>query len=170
MQPKTARTDGVTTAIGRTEKRESFLDQTDSLDDPERRGAFLIGALVGQVGTYQQAYHGRSTTVIDQYPIKSMTKTKIKRITQEVIGKDVVYSRESAKRGSNINSTMYSEITDGIVETMAMRDPEKWEISTDDLRFYYALGVTYGMNDRATNRQDAEHSDADTADAPETNE
>lgn len=170
MQPDTARTDGGTTALGRTEKLESFLDQTDSLDDPERRGAFLIGALVGQVGTYQQAYHGRSTTVIDQYPIKSMTKTKIKRITQEVIGKDVVYSRESAKRGSNINSTMYSEITDGIVETMAMRDPEKWEISTDDLRFYYALGVTYGMNDRATNRQDAEHSDADTADAPETNE
>ena len=170
MQPDTARTDGGTTALGRTEKLESFLDQTDSLGDPERRGAFLIGALVGQVGTYQQAYHGRSTTVIDQYPIKSTTKTKIKRITQEVIGKDVVYSRESPKRGSNINSTMYSEITDGIVETMAMSDPEKWEISTDDLRFYYALGVTYGMNDRATNRQDAEHSDADTADAPETNE
>jgi CRISPR-associated protein Cas8b/Csh1 subtype I-B len=108
--------------------------------------------------------------VIDQYPIKSMTKTRVKRITQEVIDKDVVYSRESAKKGSNINSTMYSEITDGIVETMARRDPEKWEISTDDLRFYYALGVTYGMNDRATNEQDAEHNDADTADASETNE
>jgi CRISPR-associated protein Cas8b/Csh1 subtype I-B len=170
MQPDTARPDGGTAALGRTEKLESFLNQTDGLDDPERRGAFLIGALVGQVGTYQQAYHDRSTTVIDQYPIKSMTKTRVKRITQEVIDKDVVYSRESAKKGSNINSTMYSEITDGIVETMARRDPEKWEIGTDDLRFYYALGVTYGMNDRATNEQDAEHNDADTADASETNE
>jgi len=166
MQPDTARTDGGTAALGRTEKLESFLDQTDGLDDPERRGAFLIGALVGQVGTYQQAYHDRSTTVIDQYPIKSMTKTRVKRITQEVIDKDVVYSRESAKKGSNINSTMYSEITDGIVETMAEKDPEKWEISTDDLRFYYALGVTYGMNDRATNEQD--ENDAD--DTSETNE
>lgn len=170
MQPDTARTDGGTAALGRTKKLESFLDQTDGLDDPERRGAFLIGALVGQVGTYQQAYHDRSTTVIDQYPIKSMTKTRVKRITQEVIDKDVVYSRESAKKGSNINSTMYQEITDGIVETMAKRDPEKWEISTDDLRFYYALGVTYGMNDRSTNEQDAEHSDADAADTSETNE
>jgi CRISPR-associated protein Cas8b/Csh1 subtype I-B len=170
MQPDTARTDGGTAALGRTEKLESFLDQTDSLDDPERRGAFLIGALVGQVGTYQQAYHDRSTTVIDQYPIKSMTKTKVKRITQEVIDKDVIYSRESDKKGSNINSTMYSEITDGIVETMAKRDPEKWEISTDDLRFYYALGLTYGMNDRSTNEQDTERSDADAADTSETNE
>jgi hypothetical protein len=65
---------------------------------------------------------------------------------------------------------MYREITDGIVETMAKRDPEKWEISTDDLRFYYALGVTYGMNDRSTNDEDAEHSDADAADTSETNE
>ncbi|GGI97246.1 hypothetical protein GCM10008995_04000 [Halobellus salinus] len=170
MHPETARTDGGSAALGRTEKLESFLDQTDGLDDPERRGAFLIGALVGQVGTYQQAYHDRSTTVIDQYPIKSMTKTRVKRITQEVIDKDIVYSRESAKKGSNINSTMYSEITDGIVETMAERDPEKWDISTDDLRFYYSLGVTYGMNDRSTNEQDTEHSDADTADASETNE
>jgi len=170
MQPETARTDGGTATVGRTEKLESFIDQTDGLDDPERRGAFLLGALVGQVGTYQQAYHDRSTTVIDQYPIKSMTKTKVKRITQEVIDKDVVYSRESAKKGSNINSTMYREVTNGIVETMAEKDPGEWEISTDDLRFYYALGVTYGMNDRSTNEQDAEHSDAETDDTSETNE
>jgi CRISPR-associated protein Cas8b/Csh1 subtype I-B len=170
MQPDTARTDGGTATFGRTEKLESFIDQTDGLDDPERRGAFLIGALVGQVGTYQQAYHDRSTTVIDQYPIKSMTKTRVKRITQEVIDKDVVYSRESAKKGSNINSTMYREITDGIVETMAKKDPETWEISTDDLRFYYALGVTYGMNDRSRNEQDTEHNDAATDDTSETNE
>ncbi len=166
MQPDTARPDGGTAALGRTEKLESFIDQTDGLNNPERRGAFLIGALVGQVGTYQQAYHDRSTTVIDQYPIKSMTKTRVKRITQEVLDKDVVYSRESAKKGLNINSTMYREITDGIVETMAKRDPETWEVSTDDLRFYYALGVTYGMNDRSTNKQD--ENDAD--DTSETNE
>jgi CRISPR-associated protein Cas8b/Csh1 subtype I-B len=170
MHPDTARTDGGTATLGRTEKLESFLNQTDALTDPERRGAFLIGALVGQVGTYQQGYHDRSTTVIDQYPIKSMTKTRVKRITQEVIDKDVVYSRESAKKGSNINSTMYQEITDGIVETMAKKDPGTWEISTDDLRFYYALGVTYGMNDRSTNEQDTEHSDADAVDTSETNE
>ncbi|NLV11151.1 type I-B CRISPR-associated protein Cas8b/Csh1 [Halomicrobium mukohataei] len=168
MQPDSARTDGGTVALDRTEKLESFIDQTDGLDDPERRGAFLLGALVGQVGTFQRSYHDRSTTVIDQYPIKAMTKTKVKRITQQVIDKDVVYSREFAKRSdSNINSTMYKEITNGIVKAMAESDPDQWEISTDDLRFYYALGVTYGMNNTTT---DDENSDADADESNETNE
>lgn len=156
-----ARADGGATTLGRSEKLESFIEETPSLEDPERRATFLLGALVGQVGTYQQGYLDRSTTVIDQYPIKSMTKTKIKRITQEVIDKDVVYSREIAKKGSNINTTMYEEITGALVDTMAESDPAEWEISTDDLRFYYALGVTYGMNDRTTN---------EPADTTETNE
>lgn len=161
MEPiETARTDGGTSTLGRTEKLEQFIEQTPSLENSERRGAFLLGALVGQVGTYQQWQHDRSTTVIDQYPIKSMTKTKLKRITQEVIGKDVVYSREAAKKGSNINSTMYSEITDGLVEAMAERDPGEWEITTDDLRFYYALGVTYGMNDRSTNTDEPDDAES----------
>ena len=170
MEPEHARTDGGTAALDRTEKLESFIEQTDGLDDPERKGAFLLGTLVGQVGTYQQGYHDRSTTVIDQYPIKSMTKTKIKRITQEVIDKDVVYSREMAKKGSNINSTMYKEVTNAIVETMAGNDPSGWEISTDDLRFYYALGLTYGMNDRSTNEDDATTDDETTDESPDTNE
>ncbi|WP_433631236.1 type I-B CRISPR-associated protein Cas8b/Csh1 [Halomicrococcus sp. NG-SE-24] len=168
MQPDAPQTDGGTATLSRTEKLESFIDQTDSLADPERRGAFLLGALVGQVGTYQQGYHDRSTTVIDQYPIKSMTKTKIKRITQEVIDKDVVYSREMAKKGSNINSTMYKEVTNAIVETMAGNDPSDWKISTDDLRFYYALGLTYGMNDRSTTEDDTENGTTD--ETTETNE
>jgi len=130
----------------------------------------LLGTLVGQVGTYQQGYHDRSTTVIDQYPIKSMTKTKIKRITQEVIDKDIIYSREMAKKGSNINSTMYKEVTNAIVETMAENDPSGWEISTDDLRFYYALGLTYGMNDRSTNEDDATTDDEPTDESPDANE
>jgi len=169
MEPPHARTDGGTAALDRTEKLESFIEQTDGLDDPERKGAFLLGTLVGQIGTYQQGYHDRSTTVIDQYPIKSMTKTKIKRITQEVIDKDVVYSREMAKKGSNINSTMYKEVTNAIVETMAESDPSDWDISTDDLRFYYALGLTYGMNDRSTNDDEAAD-DETTNDSTDTNE
>jgi len=170
MEPEHARTDGGTAALDRTEKLESFIEQTDSLDDPERKGVFLLGTLVGQVGTYQQGYHDRSTTVIDQYPIKSMTKTKIKRITQEVIDKDIIYSREMAKKGSNINSTMYKEVTNAIVETMAENDPSGWEISTDDLRFYYALGLTYGMNDRSTNEDDATTDDEPTDESPDANE
>ena len=34
-------------------------------------------------------------------------------------------------------------------------DPDEWELGTDDLRFYYALGVTYGMNDRSQSEEES---------------
>lgn len=136
-----ARTDGGAKAARRARKLEQFIDETPALRDSERRGSFLLGALVGQVGGYQQTAEGRSTTVVDQYSIKSMTKTRLKRITQEVLDRNVVYSRENQMR-----STMYAEVVDRLVDTLAERDPDSWEISTDDLRFYYALGVSYGLN------------------------
>lgn len=136
-----ARADGGTIAAARAEKLERFIEETPALEHPERRGSFLLGALVGQVGGYQQSSEGRSTTVVDQYPIKSMTKTRLKRVTEEVLDRNVVYSRENRMR-----STMYAEVVDRLVQTLAERDPDTWEIGTDDLRFYYALGVAYGLN------------------------
>ncbi|ELZ71858.1 CRISPR-associated protein, Csh1 family, partial [Haloferax volcanii DSM 14919] len=42
---------------------------------------------------------------------------------------------------------------------------DDWEIDTDDLRFYYALGVTYGMNDHPDwNQQNSDASDKRTTD------
>lgn len=136
-----ARADGGTIAAARANKLEQFIEGTPALENPERRGSFLLGVLVGQVAGYQQGSEGRSTTVVDQYSIKSMTKTRVKRITEEVLDRNVVYSRENRMR-----STMYAEVVDRLVETFAERDPETWEIGTDDLRFYYALGVAYGLN------------------------
>lgn len=135
------RADGGAIAAARADKLEQFIEGTPALENPERRGSFLLGVLVGQVGGYQQSSEGRSTTVVDQYSIKSMTKTRVKRITEEVLDRNVVYSRENRMR-----STMYAEVVDRLVETFAERDPEVWGIGTDDLRFYYALGVAYGLN------------------------
>lgn len=136
-----ARTDGGTIAAARANKLEQFIERTPALENPERRGSFLLGVLVGQVGGYQQSSEGRSTTVVDQYSIKSMTKTRLKRVTEEVLDRNVVYSRENRMR-----STMYAEVVDRLVETFTERDPEGWEIGAADLRFYYALGVAYGLN------------------------
>lgn len=140
-----ARTDGgIARAELRDQKLEQFLEETDALDgddNHERRGAFLLGALIGQVGGYQQGSEGRSTTVVDQYSIKSMTKSKVKRVTGEVLDRDVVYSRENG-----MSSTMYAEVVDRLNETLTKRDPDDWTLSTADLRFYYALGVSYGLN------------------------
>ncbi|GAB3683132.1 hypothetical protein GCM10028857_10150 [Salinarchaeum chitinilyticum] len=142
-QQTAARTDGgIARAELRDQKLEKFLDETDALqDNAERRGAFLLGVLIGQIGGYQQGSEGRSTTVVDQYSIKSMTQSKVKRVTGEVLDRDVVYSRDNG-----MSSTMYAEVVDRLNETLAKRDPDDWNLSTADLRFYYALGVSYGLN------------------------
>ncbi|KAB1194838.1 type I-B CRISPR-associated protein Cas8b/Csh1 [Haloferax sp. MBLA0076] len=138
-----------------TAKLASFIKDTPALsqdsDTPvtdQRRGAFLLGALVGAVGNYQDYSEGRSTTVVDQYPVKSITQARVKKVTQEAIAKTLTYTRQEKKQGVSYGGTKFDHIVDQLRETILETDPEDWEIDTDDLRFYYALGVTYGMNDR----------------------
>lgn len=162
-----ARTDGGTPAEIRETKLAQFLDQTPALseENPERRGSFLLGALVGQVTGYQQVSEGRSTTMVDQYPIKAVTETKLKRLASDVIDKNVVYSRE---RG--LPSTMYREVVDRLVTTLPRIDLEgEWELDTTDLRFYYSLGVAYGMNNWTSSEEEEEReTDASPDDQPAT--
>lgn len=147
------RADGGSAAQTRETKLAQFLEQTPALSEgnPERRGSFLLGALVGQVTGYQQVSEGRSTTLVDQYPIKAVTEAKLKRLASDVLDKDVVYSRERS-----LPSTMYREVVDRLVRTLPRVDQDdEWELDTTDLRFYYALGVAYGMNNW-TNSDDAD--------------
>ncbi|WIV68817.1 type I-B CRISPR-associated protein Cas8b/Csh1 [Natrialbaceae archaeon AArc-T1-2] len=136
-------------------KLESFIQETPALapnsDGPsvtaERRGAFLLGALVGDIGSYQEYSEDRSTTLVDQYPVKSITRSRIKKVTQETIAKTLTYTRQEKKEGRSYPGTKADYIVDRLRETILDPDPDEWEIDTDDLRFYYALGITYGMND-----------------------
>jgi len=153
-------------------KLESFINETPALspandDDPDsvtsqRRGAFLLGALVGDIGSYQEYSEDRSTTLVDQYPVKSITRSRIKKVTQETVAKTLTYTRQEKKQQGSYPGTKADHIVDRLRETILKPDPEEWEIETDDLRFYYALGVTYGMNDHPWNR--------DETDADETEE
>lgn len=162
QQDTPARADGGNVAAARETKLEQFLEQTPALaaDQPERRGSFLLGVLVGQVTGYQQVSEGRSTTLIDQYPIKAITESKLKRLASDVLDKNVVYSREN-----NMAGTMYREVVDRLVTTLPQIDIDgDWDLDTTDLRFYYSLGVAYGMNNWTSN--DNEQAD----DQPETAE
>ena len=131
------------------EKLDTFVENTPALaHDPDapindqRRGAFLLGVLIGEVGAYQNYSEDRSTTLIDQYPVKSITSARIKKITQEAIGTTITYTRNEGR-----TITLFEHVVDQLRETILRPDPDEWGIKTDDLRFYYALGVTYGMND-----------------------
>jgi len=147
-------------------KLESFINETPALspahdDDPDsvtsqRRGAFLLGALVGDIGSYQEYSEDRSTTLVDQYPVKSITRSRIKKVTQETVAKTLTYTRQEKKQQGNYPGTKADHIVDRLRETILKPDPEEWEIETDDLRFYYALGVTYGMNDHPWNRDETD--------------
>jgi CRISPR-associated protein Cas8b/Csh1 subtype I-B len=137
-------------------KLESFIENTPALaPDPtdetsindQRRGAFLLGALVGDIGSYQEYSEDRSTTLVDQYPVKSISRSRIKKVTQETIAKTLTYTRQEKKSGPGYPGTKAEHIVERLRETILRPDPERWDIGTDDLRFYYALGVTYGMND-----------------------
>jgi CRISPR-associated protein Cas8b/Csh1 subtype I-B len=132
-------------------KLESFIEDTPALAHDEedgsslndqRRGAFLLGALVGEVGSYQGYNEGRSTTLVDQFPVKSITSSRIKKVAQETIGKTLTYTRNE-----NRTITLFEHVVERLRETILNPDPDDWELDTNDLRFYYALGVTYGMND-----------------------
>lgn len=145
----TARADGGSAAVARTEKLESFIDDTPAIrEDSRRRAAFLLGALVGQVSGYQESSENRATTLIDQHPIKGLTVGKFKRTLQEALDKNIVYSRDNRMSG-----TMYAEVVDELRTAVAQSetDPDDWEMDTTDLRFYYSLGVTYGLNDYEPN-------------------
>ncbi|WP_058365097.1 type I-B CRISPR-associated protein Cas8b/Csh1 [Haloparvum sedimenti] len=165
--PLRARTDGGSTAVKRAQKLEQFLTETPALspDNPQRRGGFLLGVLVGQVSSYQQSSENRSTTLIDQYSIKSVTGSKIERLAGDVLDKNVVYSREN-----RMSSTMYAEVVDELVETLPRAEAEGgWEIDTSELRYYYALGVAYGMNNWIPNDEADEQTDEqadENADTP----
>jgi CRISPR-associated protein Cas8b/Csh1 subtype I-B len=151
-------------------KLESFISETPALsaandDDSDsvtsqRRGAFLLGALVGDIGSYQEYSEDRSTTLVDQYPVKSITRSRIKKVTQETVAKTLTYTRQEKKQQGNYPGTKADHIVDRLRDTILNPDPEEWEIETDDLRFYYALGVTYGMNDHPWNRDETDADDA----------
>ncbi|MBX0305714.1 type I-B CRISPR-associated protein Cas8b/Csh1 [Haloarcula salinisoli] len=151
-------------------KLESFISETPALspandDDPDsvtsqRRGAFLLGALVGDIGSYQEYSEDRSTTLVDQYPVKSITRSRIKKVTQETVAKTLTYTRQEKKQQGNYPGTKADHIVDRLRDTILNPEPEEWEIETDDLRFYYALGVTYGMNDHPWNRDETDANDS----------
>lgn len=154
-----ARTDGGSKAVKRAQKLEQFLDNTPALapENPQRRGGFLLGVLVGQVSSYQQSSENRSTTLVDQYSIKSVTGSKIERLASDVLDKNIVYSREN-----RMSSTMYAEVVDELVETLPRAERDGgWDIDTNELRYYYALGVAYGMNNWIPDEEADEQTDDD---------
>jgi len=132
------------TADNRQEQFEQFIEDHPALSDKMRKGVFALGALVGRISRYQRE-DGRSTTAVSQYPIANLTKHNIRRIATEVVESNVVYSEEEKYKG-----TMFGELMQAVADGLESTDQDDLTLSTDDLRFHYAMGIAYGKNDPST--------------------
>ena len=136
------------TADNRQEQFEQFIEDHPALSDKTREGVFALGALVGRISRYQSR-EGKSMTAVKQYPIDNLTKHNIRRIATEVVDSNIVYSDEYA-------GTMYGELMDTVCDGLETAEPTDWELSTQDLRFHYAMGIAYGQNDSSTSETNNE--------------
>jgi hypothetical protein len=72
-------------------------------------------------------------------------------VATDVVDANVVYSDEEG-----YNGTMYAELMDEVVDGLLNRSPDDWSLDTTDLRYHYAMGIAYGLNDRSTSDYDNE--------------
>lgn len=135
---------GVEEGLLKLEKRsaalEHFIASSPVLrDDPERRGVFLLGALIAQVSNYQQM-EDRGSTLVDAYPPSAITPNVAERAHSTTIEKLNAY-----KRQTDSSSTMYSELSEPLTRAFGRAPPETWETRQVHLQFVYGLGIAYGQ-------------------------
>jgi CRISPR-associated protein Cas8b/Csh1 subtype I-B len=138
------------TKMSRTERLDDFIERHDALSDGERQGIFALGALVGRISRYQRG-EDRSITAVKQHPIDKLSRHNLRQVATDVVDANVVYSDEEG-----YNGTMYAELMDEVVDGLLDRSPDDWNLDTTDLRYHYAMGIAYGLNDRSTSDYDNE--------------
>jgi hypothetical protein len=78
-------------------------------------------------------------TLRDQHPADRMTAERIRRIYSEFTKRSNVYASEVGRSGQ-----LFPETERLLGHAFAEADPEDWDLPVGDVRFFYALGLTYG--------------------------
>ena len=121
----------------------SELDGDDE-ESEQRRGAFLIGVLLGQLSTHQRKNRGMNRTFANRYQAEDITLGQLQQVMTELLSKDSIY--ESEHKYSQ-DGSCFPE-TSGRLSDLAGTPPTEWSLSLPDVRFHFALGVTYGLQSR----------------------
>lgn len=128
--------------------REFLAERTELSGDAEeheqRRGAFLIGVLLGQLSTHQRQDRGMNRTFANRYQAEDITLGQLQKVMTELLSKDSIYE---AEHDYSNNGSCFPE-TSGRLSDLAGTPPTKWSLSLPDVRFHFALGVTYGLQSR----------------------
>jgi CRISPR-associated protein Cas8b/Csh1 subtype I-B len=123
----------------RRHRLEQFLTDRESLADDDRRSAFLTGVLVGMLAHHQRSEREMNRTLIDQHPPDQITLGRLVRVWPDLVKKASVYAADVGWAGE----TLFPEVLDEQVETLD--HPDSWDLSLQDVRFFYALGLSYGQ-------------------------
>jgi CRISPR-associated protein Cas8b/Csh1 subtype I-B len=123
----------------RRHRLEQFLADREGFTDRDRRSAFLTGVLVGMLAHHQRSERGMNRTLIDQHPPDQITLDRLVRMWPDLVQKTSVYAADV----DWVGETLFPEVIDAQVETLA--HPDSWDLPLQDVRFFYALGVSYGQ-------------------------
>jgi len=151
----TGTTENVDMVENRRQRLEQFIDSHDALSNDVPQSAFVLGGLVGRMSSYQSNHLELSKTVASQYPVDSLTASRFEVVVQEVIDKTREYSEMQD------GMLLFSRYTDRIVETALQKSPEKWGVTTSEIRYYYSLGLAYGYSDTPI-QDDSDDEDIET--------
>lgn len=130
-----------------------FIESSPMLrDDPERRGVFLLGAIIAQLSNFQRM-EGRGSTLVRAFPTNAITPDVAQRAFTQMVDKNNAYMQQN-----NVSSPFYRELHKPLTEAFAQAPPDSWTARPTQLQFYYGMGIAYGQN--ASSRLDKVDLDA----------
>lgn len=132
------------------ERLAQFIETHDALDSPAAQSAFLVGGLVGRLSKYQRYKQNLSQTLVDQYPVSSVSKRTIASVASDVLDKNNEYSGMEG-------TEMYNRYTSRLYDSMLVDEPEDWPLSNTETRWLYALGISYGQDDTHIEEDDEDN-------------
>lgn len=138
--------------LNRAEKLDAFIEHAPVLrESTAHEATFLAGVAVGRMSRYQSSESGAdvSQTLRDKYPVNRMTDNRLREAVTAMIDRNNVYSSRNDRR------LMYADVLNRLRDTLLQTPVTGWDIAKSDLRYFYGLGLTYGLTDESTTDYDA---------------
>jgi len=83
-------------------------------------------------------------TFANRYQAEDITLGQLQQVMTELLSKDSIYE---AEHKYSQDGSCFPE-TSGRLSDLAGTPPTEWSLSLPDVRFHFALGVTYGLQSR----------------------
>lgn len=154
----TQMTKPTTTPEQSTAEREAqayteFIQSHELLkNNPERRAAFTLGALVTTLANYQRS-KGRSPITKRLGP-KSITKQNLKTHATDLLDLVNTYGAENGQ------VMRYQNLTTPLADDLSHTSPPDWDLTTEDIQWHISLGMAFGAVYRGPTESDSPNNES----------